>query len=245
MGINLQNRISNFVTWIRPDPDKVEDARTQRGDVRDAITAKATADRLVVKSTPASGSFAKHTGLRRHMLGAAEHEGQDIDLAFVLAQKDKDGDILTGLLDRFERYTNDSYPDTPRERTKSSIKLKFVTSKLNFDIVPMLAVEGTYEEQILLRAGGERRRTSVQKHVVFTTTRTAMSCETKGATFNNAVRLLKWWREYQGTRSKILTDVPTFLMDLLCAKAFDDAGMSGTWAATLETWFDRIASYVS
>lgn len=242
----LNERISNFVTWIRPDPDKVGEARSQRDEVHARIKAAAEADGLTVRSTPNSGSFAKATGLRRHMLGGAEHEGQDIDCPFVVAERDDSGDVLKELLARFDGYAAGSYPSTPRATTKSSVKLKFVASKRNFDLVPLLAVEGNDDEQIILRSDGERRQTSVQKHVEFTKRRTAKSRELAGpVTFNDGVRVMKWWREYQLTQSTILDLVPTFLIDLLCAKAFDEASVVARWPETLQRWFDRIHSYAA
>src|SRR5262245_16384071 len=133
--LTLQTRLSKFAAWIRPDPDKVEDILTQRDEVKSRIKGKAEADGLIVRATPASGSFAKGTGLRRHMRGGAEHEGQDVDCPFVVAGKDRDGDPLTELLSRFERYARASYPDTEIERTKSSVKLVFEASKINYDLV--------------------------------------------------------------------------------------------------------------
>lgn len=244
MPITLHTRINTFVTWIRPDPDTADDARKQRDEVRARIKGRAEADGLIVRATPNSGSFVKATGLRRHMFGAAEHEGQDIDCPFVVSPKDEDGDVLTDLLMRFDRYAEESYPKTPREQTKSSIKLKFVASKLNFDLVPMLAVDGDDERQILLRANGERRQTSIQRHVEFTRSRTKTSQDLRGpVVYNDGVRLVKWWREYRVTQSKILTTVPTFLLDLLSAKAFDELSVQPKWPETLVTWFDRIQSY--
>ena len=244
--ISLQTRFANFVTWIRPGADKVDDARAQRDEVRARICAKAEADGLTVCSTPNSGSFAKATGLRRHMAGNAEHEGLDIDCPFVCMPEDEDGEVLTELLGRFEGYANECYPDTPRERTKSSIKLTFVKSKRSFDIVPMLAIKGNDDEQILLRSDGERRRTSVQKHTEFVKSRTKRSKELRGpVAFNDCVRLMKWWRDHHAAQSKFLEEIPTFLLDLLCAKAFDEASVQLTYAATLHTWLDKIQSYAA
>ena len=244
MSISLHARTANFVSWIRPDQDAAEAARAQRDEVRNRIKGKAEADGLIVRSMPNSGSFAKATGLRRHMLGDAEHEGQDIDCPFVLSRKDEDGGVLMRLLGRFDAYAAGSYPDTPRSLTKSSVRLAFVAAKRRFDLVPMLAVDGTDEEQILLRADLERRRTSIQRHVDFVKTRTAKSQALRGpVAFNDGVRLIKWWREYQVTKSKVLTEIPSFVLELLCAKAFDQVSVQATYPATLQTWFDKIHSF--
>lgn len=244
MRISLHSRVANFVQWIRPDPDKEPDARKQRDEVRDRIRRKAVDDGLTVRSTPDSGSFAKSTGLRRHMLGDAEHEGQDIDLPFVVSPKDEDGDVLTELLRRFDSYVEQSYPDTPRETTRSSIRLDFVASKRAFDVVPMLAVPGRDDEQVLLRSDGQRRRTSIQKHIEFSRSRTRKSQDLRGpVAFNDAVRLVKWWREWQATKGGVLDEVPTFLVELLCSKAFDETSVRPTYPETLANWFDKLYSY--
>jgi hypothetical protein len=42
------------------------------------------------------------------------------------------------LLRRFDQYAGTSYPNTPRDVTASSVELRFVASRLNYDLVPML-----------------------------------------------------------------------------------------------------------
>ena len=244
----LHTRIANFVAWIRPDQanDKLEEARKQRDEVRDRIKGRALADDLTVRATPGAGSFATSTGLRRHMRGDSEHEGQDIDCPFVVSPRTKEGEKLVELLNRFDGYARATYPDTPREKTDSSVKLSFVASRRNFDLVPMLAIPGTDEEQILLRADGEQRRTSIQKHVEFVKRRTKASQDVGGpVAFNDAVRLLKWWREYRLTQRSPITKVPSFLVLLLCAKAFDTVSVSTTWPQTLHRWFDLIQCWAA
>ena len=61
-------------------------------------------DAFVIVATPEAGSFAKHTGLRRHMRGNSEVEEQDVDFPFVIRPTGKDGDRIDELLRRFERY---------------------------------------------------------------------------------------------------------------------------------------------
>lgn len=237
--------LSNFVDWIRAEPKTEQKIREQAEEVRSRIKGKANEDGIVVRSTPWSGSFAKKTGLRRHMRGNHEVEGQDVDLPFVLSPKDKEGEKLDKLLDRFDRYAAASYPNTERTRTKSSIRLDFKASKLSYDLVPMLAVEGNDEAQILIRADGDKRWTSVQKHVSFVKTRTDSSNELKGRVkFNEVVRLVKWWRELRQSQSDVVDEVPTILIDLLCAKAYDLHQVDETYTETLSRWFGQCAHIV-
>lgn len=234
-----------FVDWIKPDDTTESKIRAQADDIRSRIKAKANADGLVVRSMPWGGSFAKKTGLRRHMLGNHQVEGQDVDLPFVVSPTTTQGESITSLLDRFERYAAAIYPNTSRNPTKSSIRLDFVGTRLSYDLVPMLAVPEDDEAQILLRADGERRRTSLQKHIDFIKTRTATSNAIDGRVkFNEGVRLVKWWREMRQSQSQALEYVPSIVIDLLCAKAFDEAGVAETYSETLGFWFGRMAHVV-
>lgn len=235
----------NFVDWIKPQAATEEIIVSQADEVRKRINGKATADGLVVRSMPGSGSFAKKTGLRRHMRGNHEVEGQDVDLTFVISPQTSQGEDINSLLDRFERYANESYPNTRRNPTKSSICLDFKSTNLSYDLVPMLAVEGDDNAQVLLRRDGERRSTSVQKHIDFIRTRTAKSNAQSGRVkFNEGVRLVKWWREMRQAQSHVLEDVPSMVIDMLCAKAFDEYGVDETYTETLSRWFGRMAHLV-
>lgn len=233
-------RLSAFVEWIATDPEKEDAIRTQASNIRAHIKAKANDDNLVVRSTPNSGSFAKRTGLRRHMQGNAEIEGQDVDLPFVISPVTKEDEQLDALLPRFERYAKNAYPNNFDGMTKSSVKLRFTNTKLCYDLVPMLAT-GENSRQILLRGDGERRETSVQSHISFISTRTRLSNVQAGRVkFNECIRLAKWWRHFLYDAD----EVPTIIIDLLCAKAFDHLGVETTYAETLVRWFGWLAHKV-
>jgi hypothetical protein len=158
--------LAGFVDWIKPDPKAREASREQADNIRQAIKNQARADGLVVVATPNGGSFAKRTGLRRHMRGNSEIEGQDVDLPFVVKPSTKDGERIDDLLRRFEGYAAASYPSTPRGPTASSVEMRLVASKLNYDLVPM-AVAQYPDYQIILKKNGTRRVTSVEKHIEF------------------------------------------------------------------------------
>jgi hypothetical protein len=245
-GLGTQSRshrrLAAFVDWIKPEPDTRDAIREQAADIRRVISGQATADGLVVTATPEAGSFAKHTGLRRHMRGDSEVDGQDVDLPFVIKPTAKDGDRIDELLRRFDKYAGNSYPNTPREVTASSVELRFVASKLNYDLVPMLAASNP-DYQVILKKDGSRRVTSVAMHTEFVRRRTRQSDERPGRVkFNECVRLLKWWRYVRiGTASPI-EEVRTMLIELLCASACDRLSVEPTYTETLAKWFGWLAT---
>lgn len=235
-------RIAKFVDWIRPEIETAARIREQAANIRQRISAQAAADGLTVLSTPEAGSFAKSTGLRRHMRGEMEIEGQDVDLPFVVKPKDADGEKIDKLLQKFDGYAQASYPNTPRRITASSVELQFVQSKLNYDLVPMLkAAQDGY--QIILKKDGTRRVTSVARHTEFVTRRTKDSDNLAGRVqFNECIRLFKWWRYVRiGTDSPI-EEVRTTLIELLCATAYDRLKVEKTYTETLFKWFSYLAN---
>lgn len=236
-------RIKKFVKWIAPEKEKREDIKKQSEEIRGRIKSKAEEDGLTVTSMPYSGSFAKKTGLRRHYLGEQEIDGQDIDIPFVV-KKEKETEFEQ-LIKRFEGYAKASYPNTTRETTKSSVKMSFTGTKLSYDIVPMFATDDP-EKQIFIRSNGDIITTSIQKHKDFIRKRIKESDGDDGIVlFNDCVRLLKWWREVklQETNGGI-TDIPSFLIDMLAAKAYDQLGVDTTYPQTLANWFNFLASII-
>jgi hypothetical protein len=226
--------VTTFVQWIATEASREDEIREQATRIRARISARAREDNLTVRSTPNSGSFAKRTGLRRHLLGASVVEGQDVDLPFVVAPRGDDK--LNELLDRFSRYTKASYPETEQQCTKSSVKLCFTNTKLSYDIVPMLATDRD-DRQIILQANGERRETSVQEHMAFVRERTRKSQGQAGRVqFNECIRLLKWWREFKQDQNPILPEIPSIVIDLIAGKAFDERGVEPTYAQTMASW---------
>lgn len=241
----VHRRLSTFVDWIATAPETEDVIRRQAEEIRSRLKTKAVEDGLTVQSTPNGGSFAKRTGLRRHLHGDAEVEGQDVDLPFVVSAKTKDDEGVDRLLDRFEGYAKASYPSTPRERTKCSVKLSFTGTKLSYDVVPMLATS-VADEQILWREDGERRRTSVQKNIEFIAKRSNASNEIPGRVkVNECIRLMKWWREFRVANGQMLTEVPSFVVELLAAKAYDTQSVADTYAGTLARWFAFLADLVA
>jgi hypothetical protein len=235
-----------FVKWIAPDPDRQQDMIDQAQTVRAKIKKKAEDDGLTIISMPWSGSYAKKTGLRRHYRGTSEVEGQDIDLPFILEKTDDEGKKIEDLIPRFKKYVEECYPRKVVTTTKKSVKL-MISDQLSFDIVPMLETNVSNEQKIITTEG-DVVKTSIQKHIEFITNRTKQSDEIQGVVkFNECVRLMKWWREFQANRNttyylKADTDPKkdkrpsSMLIEMLCAKAYDELSVEKTHADTLAKW---------
>lgn len=238
----LHVRTRNFVTWIAPAKETRDAIKKQADEIRSRIRKKAEDDGLTVTDTPYSGSFSTKTGLRRHLRGGMEVEGQDIDLPFVVKQ-DKETEFEP-LIRRFEKYAKESYPDTKITVTKSSVKMEFEGTKLTYDIVPMFATNDA-TKQVLIRENGDIIKTSIQGHREFIRNRTKQTREEDGVVaFNELIRLLKWWREHkqQATNDSIV--LPSFLINLLAAKALEKCNVNTTYPQTLANWFSYLSFVV-
>ena len=238
----LHARIKNFVVWIAPPKESREGIKKKSKEVRANIKAKAEADGLTIVNMPHSGSFATRSGLRRHMYGNTTTEGQDIDIPFVV-KRDKETEFEP-LIHRFKKYAEECYPDHEIEETKSSVNIVFDSEKLTFDLVPMFEGSKT-GEQVLIRNTGEEIRTGIEKHREFIRTRTAETKANDGiVTFNDMIRLLKWWRinKEHETNQKLI--IPSFLINLLSAKAYETCGDNTTYPQTLANWFSYLSHIV-
>lgn len=240
----LHSRLSTFVGWIKPDSTSRENNKRRADKIRTCVSRKAEEDGVIVESTPNAGSFATHTGNRRHFRGTSEVEGQDIDVPFVVKPESIDGREIKDLLNRFYRYVDDCYPDTEKKITKSSVKLMF-SDKVNYDLVPMLSTADS-EGQVIIRSTGEEIETSVQKHVRFILSRNKSSNEIDGKVkFYQCVRLVKWWRDIQASDGYYLSGddaPPSFLINLLCAHAYDRLSVENNYAETLTKWMGFLAN---
>jgi hypothetical protein len=237
----LHTRIRNFVCWIAPAKETRDAIKKQADEIRSRIRKKAEGDGLTVTDTPYSGSFSTKTGLRRHLRGDSDIEGQDIDLPFVV-KKDRETEFEP-LIQRFKKYVEESYPNTKITVTKSSVKMEFEGTKLTYDIVPMFATDDPCK-QLLIRENGETIKTSIQDHREFVRNRTKETKEEDGVVaFNDMIRLFKWWREHKQQDGGGII-LPSFLINLLAAKALDKCKVNTNYPQTLSNWFSSIAFIV-
>lgn len=248
----VHGRLTAFIRWINPDADKKENNAFQASLVRKYVSQNASQESITIISTPDAGSDAKDSGLRRHYRGHAAVDGYDIDIVFIISPEDAYGKPLEELLSIFDGLVRKSYPNSTIEITNSSIKL-ILSNELAFDVVPMLATDKP-DEQIIVKKDGSRVHTSVQKHNDFVKKRTRLSKEVPGRVcFNECLRAMKWWKEFQADQSYYLSwdeetgkdnRPPSALIDWLAAYAFDKLNVEKTYAETLAKWYGYLAHVV-
>jgi len=247
----IHRQIKFFVKWIAPESETRQKIYDQGDELMNRVKTRAEADGLTVIEIVYSGSFNKESGLRRFMLGHSVVEGQDVDIAFILKDTDKDGNKLGCVIEKFKGYVKASYPDTKEiGTTKSSATIYFVSTKLRYDLVPLFETSRA-NIQLLKRTNGDERTTSVIKHANFIKDRKEASDKIDGVVrFNECLRLLKWWKYEQQEHSGVFGNedddekVPSFLLDLLCASAYDNRSVDKTYATTLAKWFGFLANVV-
>jgi len=246
----LSRKLNRFVGFNSSDPNRRAKIASRAEKIRACIKREAAAEGIIVLDDMNAGSFAKHTGLRRHMEGASEVEGQDVDIAFILRRQTQTGRKLRCIIPQFEHYLKKGFPNSKVGHTKSSATIAFSNSNLQFDAVPLYATENQRIQQ-LIRLDGQERQSSIQAHTLFVKKRSVRSSRQPGAVpFNNCVRLVKWWRYQQQSTSRIFGNhpsaqkVPSIAIDLLCAFAYDQTGITGNYLTTLYRWFEFLREVV-
>lgn len=236
----IHKRLKCFVDFIAPEQDESPVIKEHFQEIKIRVEKHAKEEGYTVASVQYAGSYAKRTGLRRHMTGGSEVEGQDVDIAVILEDRTGKGrPIERSLIPDFKRYLKVQWPDNMIGHTKSSATLAIPKHQLRFDVVPLIKTTRP-NIQKLIRVNREVRTTSVQGHTEF-----VRNLNRKGEHlhFNNCLRLVKWWRYNQQINSKIFWNdrgsekVPSFLLDLLCAKAYLQPATQESYPAMLYQWF--------
>ncbi len=239
----LHRRLQCFVDFIAPEKDEQPKIKELFQQIAARIRKHATEEGYTIASVHYAGSYAKRTGLRRHMTGGSEVEGQDVDIAVIL--EDRNGRrqaIQHSLVPVFKRYLLHQWEPNLVDHTKSSATLHIRKHQLRFDVVPLIKTEEP-NIQKLIRTNRELRTTSVQGHTEFVR---KLNRSQNNIHFNNGLRLVKWWRYHQQITSGTFSNqggqskVPSFLLDLLCASAHLQAPNNQSYPELLYKWFRHL-----
>lgn len=244
----FNQRINCFVNFIAPEQEQSSKIKEHFLQIKTRIERHAKEEGYTIASVHYAGSYAKSTGLRRHLTGGSEVEGQDIDIAVILEDKNRKGQVIThSLIPDFKRYLKEQWPDHTVNHTKSSATLSISKEQLRFDVIPLIKTKES-SIQKLIRINRDERRTSIQGHTEFIKN---LNRQGTHVHFNNGLRLMKWWRYHQQIDSKVFKNdpgaekVPSFLLDLLCAKAYLETPQVQTYPEMLYNWFRYLSQVIN
>ena len=226
----------NFVNRIKLKKDDMPKYREQIKKLMEKLQKKIDEDKrtdIKVTKFEIAGSWKKGTILRR----TGEHP-IDIDLILHI---EGEGDIkedIEKIHDYVVKYLQDIYPtkeesDIEADGKTKSIKIKFVGTGMEVDIVPVvIATPADYVWQPQ-RGGGGKYITSVTKQLSFSDKR-----KSSNPSYTSIVRSLKWWRNYQELKEEELS---SFAIELLVSYLDINKGVEGN----IEKGILRFFTFVS
>lgn len=210
-------QLQNFIGRIKLKEEYMPKYRDQIKNLKDELEAKIKDDKrtgLRVTKFLLAGSWKKRTILR-----PTGENPIDIDLVLYVEGDESLKDDLKKLHDFIVVYLKEIYPnkdinrDVDAEGNTKSIKIKFVGTGLELDIVPVVPISSTSEYVWQPQRGGGSKRyvTSVTKQLDF-----AKERKEKNTSFTSIVRAIKWWKNYK--ELKPVGDTPglsSFVIELI------------------------------
>lgn len=191
------NKLSPFINKIRLKKDQMGKYRDQINNLKNKLEDKIKNDDnngLRVTKYLFAGSWKKHTILR-----STGDNPIDIDLVLYVSGDANVQNDLKKLHDFIVEYLKEIYPqknieqDVDAEGNTKSIKIRFLSSGLEVDIVPVVPIEDpenyVWQPQ---RGGGGKYITSVKNHLEFSNT-----LRKENPSYTSIVRALKWWKNYK------------------------------------------------
>ncbi len=204
------SQLQNFISRIKLKRENMTTYRNQVNSLIEDLEKYITSDTSTgIKVTRAiiAGSWKKGTILR-----ATGENPIDIDLVLYVEGEDNLQDDLEKLHDLIVDYLKKIYPtkdilrDVDASGKTKSIKIKFIGTGLEVDIVPVVPMknpkEYVWQPQ---RGGGGKYITSVTKQLDF-----ASKYKSQNSSYTAIVRALKWWRNY-----KELDHLSSFVIELI------------------------------
>jgi len=206
---NLQ--LKNFIYRIRLKPENMQAYRVQLENLKTSLEEKIKNDnRTGIKVTKfiIAGSWKKRTILRR----STDHP-IDIDLVLYVEGDENLKNDLETLHDFVFEYLKEIYPtkdifrDVDVAGKTKSIKIKFIGSGLEVDIVPVVPIQSPLEYVLQpQRGGGGKYITSVTGQLSF-----AQKIRGDNSSYTRIVRALKWWRNYK----ELKPDLSSYMIELI------------------------------
>lgn len=225
--MNLDNnQLLFFVDKIKLQSENMQKYRDQIDNLKSKLEDKIKNDQstgLKVTKYLLAGSWKKRT-----ILKATGDNPIDIDLVLFVGGDENIQNDLKKLHDYIVKYLEEIYPqkdinrDVDAEGNTKSIKIRFLSSGLEVDIVPVVPINKpekyVWQPQ---RGGGGKYITSVENHLDF-----SLSKRQINPSYTAIVRMLKHWKNYKELKP---TDheggISSFAIELIVAYLDENYGI--------------------
>jgi hypothetical protein len=212
------SQLQNFISKIKLKEENMPQYRDQMNNLKKRLGEKINNDdKTGVKVTRfiISGSWKKRTILR-----ATGDHPIDVDLVLYVEGDESLKNDIERLHDFVVGYLSDIYPtkdifrDVDAEGKTKSVKIKFIGTGLELDIVPVVPLitpkEYVWQPE---RGGGGRYITSVTYQLDFSKDR-----RINNPSITSIIRAVKWWRNYKELKpTKDESGLPSFAIELIAS----------------------------
>ncbi|WP_298310153.1 CBASS oligonucleotide cyclase [uncultured Aquimarina sp.] len=191
------NELGHFVDKIKLQKDNMSKYRDQINNLKSKLEDKIKNDEstgMKVSKYLLAGSWKKHT-----ILKATGDNPIDIDLVLFVTGDENIQNDLKKVHDYIVNYLQEIYPtkdipnDVDADGNTKSITIRFNSSGLEVDIVPVVPITSpvnyVWQPQ---RGGGGKYITSVENHLDF-----SLGLRKANPGYTSIVRALKWWKNYK------------------------------------------------
>jgi hypothetical protein len=241
--MNLDNnQLQFFVNKIKLQPENMQKYRDQINNLKSKLEDKIKNDEstgLKVTKFLLAGSWKKKT-----ILKASGDNPIDIDLVLFVGGDENLHNDLKKLHDYIVNYLEEIYPqkdikkDVDAEGNTKSITIRFSSSGLEVDIVPVVPLRNpekyVWQPQ---RGGGGKYITSVENHLDF-----SLAKRQKNSSYTAIVRMLKYWKnhkELKTTENEI--GISSFAIELIVAYLDENQGIESNIEEAIIRFFQFVS----
>lgn len=236
------NQLQFFVNKIKLQPENMQTYRDQINNLKSRLEDKIKNDEstgLKVTKYLLAGSWKKRT-----ILKATGDNPIDIDLILFVGGDNNIQNDLKKLHDYIVKYLEEIYPqkkideDVDADGNTKSITIRFLSSGLEVDIVPVVPMDNpekyVWQPQ---RGGGGKYITSVEKHLDF-----SLSKRQNNPSYTAVVRMLKHWKNYKELKT---TDaeagISSFAIELIVAYLDEKQGIESNIEEAIIRFFQFVS----
>src|SRR6056297_848239 len=242
--MKLENyQLLRFVDKIKLQSSNMQKYRDQINNLKSRLEDKIKNDNrngLKVSKYLLAGSWKKHT-----ILKPSGENPIDIDLVLFVSGYDNIQNDLMKLHDFIVKYLEEIYPlkdikrDVDAKGNTKSIKIRFTSSGLEVDIVPVVPIDKpdryVWQPQ---RGGGGKYITSVENHLDY-----SLLLRKNNPSYTSIVRALKWWKNYKELKSyENEPGISSFAIELIVAYLDETKGIETNIEEAIIRFFQFVSS---